>query len=334
MIGNLIVRQAFKINQNPCLDFTRFFLAKAFNQPYMSVLIYFAVIASILTMTQWNDVGRNSAGAIWMRQWNPVIASGLVKQAVQRATTYSAAVIEIVQSILPVIIGEIHWKVVFNRPAPMFRNFFKNYPVWQLSPLTLIFTEFVGFLSTSLAMVFRRLLNMREIPAFRTSFITFGVAKIFSFFSLPNQVRVIKAKLSLVSENAILTQRRKPILRTFISIKFPGRFIFPTSTTALFRVPIWFDWILCNSFSIFLMAIFTVTLKSIIIARIRGEMTCRQFLVTLGAFLGGVHIGFLRDLCLINNVGSLQRFGVHAVNYSALAHIKYYTAIGGYNHAI
>src|SRR4029077_13501212 len=76
-------------------------------------LIPFAIVAPVCSLTQRDYITNNSTGAIGRCNWYPMVHRERMPQPT-RSTASHAAIIEIVQTILPVPIGERIRKIPFS----------------------------------------------------------------------------------------------------------------------------------------------------------------------------------------------------------------------------
>lgn len=70
-------------------------------KPFSGIGLIFSVIATVYTLTQRNNVGRNSAGAIFGDQRYPVVSSKSVPQS-PWSTANSATIIKILKAVQPI----------------------------------------------------------------------------------------------------------------------------------------------------------------------------------------------------------------------------------------
>lgn len=103
---------------NPIQNCPGLLCAVLMAQPFVWVFIVLAIVAAFVAVTERYDIGRDSAGAIWIVQWYPMIHSHGVKES-RRATTNGATAVEVVKGKLPVVFVEIISKSAPSCPIAM-----------------------------------------------------------------------------------------------------------------------------------------------------------------------------------------------------------------------
>lgn len=101
----ILLFNPYKIGLNPQKDLFRFTLAKFRKKPFGRLSIILFVIATIYTMTEWNDVSWDRAGATRISQRYPMVSrKGMPKS--RRSAANRATALEIIKTSIPVGINK------------------------------------------------------------------------------------------------------------------------------------------------------------------------------------------------------------------------------------
>lgn len=202
----------------------------------MWVVIVLTVIAAANTVTQWNNVAWDSARAIGIANWYPVIHSQLVPES-RWSFAHGAASVKVIYRMLPIFgCKVVQESSLAGKPVlGMYTVTIKILSTVFPFPLFRIRCFFL--LSSTLKYLFAVVLVIPLEGFLSMIWILFVV------FALPTQniFAVVLVMTLAVKAVAFFAMTIKAIRRTLIAIKvFPSRWkIFPTSRTC-FGVAHWF----------------------------------------------------------------------------------------------
>lgn len=272
-------------------------LAKMLYQPFLWIVVSFAIVASALSMTQWHDVIRDSARTRWAIQWYPVVSSGLVEKSIQWTPTDSTAVIEVIQCAVPIGIRKVVWQ----------GSFFSESTLHGSQNLCGVFT-FTPNSWVKLALVLKNFIWIAFTPI-----IVVGA----SFF------RVYPALGFTVFLTALLNMA-SPRISEDLTIALWMTFAVPL------RLGVGFISVQISRIPLILTTLAGRSQSRGIIAFIQMKVfgSRRKFFAANGA---AFHLGHEHTPSCLSYLGCGQaaKLTVRAVNYSTLVHVPYYSMNGG-----
>lgn len=142
--------QALEISVNAGKDVFRFALAESGNEPIRCIFVFFAVIATVLTMTQRNNIRRNCTGALRRTYRYPVIRRKSVPQA-SRTIANGAASTKISNTLLPIISSEIIRQIMGSGLSATACRFVNGFGILVVMFLLFADSLFVGMMILALS---------------------------------------------------------------------------------------------------------------------------------------------------------------------------------------